>query len=107
MPAGAIMKFDSHSPLIGIPVCARDLDGHPFHMVGEKYITGVGLGAGGLPMLIPALGDAFDPPRSRAPAGRAAGHRQPLQCRGRTSMAGRPTGPTARRIPSATPRPCR
>jgi putative glutamine amidotransferase len=61
MPAGAIMKFDSHSPLIGIPVCARDLDGHPFHMVGEKYITGVGLGAGGLPMLIPALGDAFDP----------------------------------------------
>jgi putative glutamine amidotransferase len=55
------MKFDSHSPLIGIPVCARDLDGHPFHMVGEKYITGVGLGAGGLPMLIPALGDAFDP----------------------------------------------
>jgi putative glutamine amidotransferase len=54
------MKFDSHSPLIGIPVCARDLDGHPFHMVGEKYITGVGLGAGGLPMLIPALGDAFD-----------------------------------------------
>ena len=55
------MKFDSHSPLIGIPVCARELDGHPFHMVGEKYITGVGLGAGGLPMLIPALGDAFDP----------------------------------------------
>ncbi len=61
MPAGTIMKFDSHSPLIGIPVCARDLDGHPFHMVGEKYITGVGLGAGGLPMLIPALGEAFDP----------------------------------------------
>ena len=29
-------------------------------MVGEKYITGVGLGAGGLPILIPALGDAFD-----------------------------------------------
>ena len=48
------MKFDSHSPLIGIPVCARELDGHPFHMVGEKYITGVGVGAGGLPLLIPA-----------------------------------------------------
>ena len=54
------MKFDSKSPLIGIPVCVREQDGHPFHMVGEKYITGVGLGAGGLPLLIPALGDAFD-----------------------------------------------
>ena len=54
------MKFDSESPLIGIPCCAREQDGHPFHMVGEKYITGVGLGAGGLPMLIPALGEAFD-----------------------------------------------
>jgi putative glutamine amidotransferase len=54
------MKFDSHSPLIGIPSCAREQEGHPFHMVGEKYITGVGLGAGGLPLLIPALGEAFD-----------------------------------------------
>lgn len=55
------MKFDSHSPLIGIPACVREMDGHPFHTVGEKYITGVGLGAGGLPLLIPALGAAFDP----------------------------------------------
>ena len=54
------MKFDSKSPLIGIPVCVREQEGHPFHSVGEKYITGVGLGAGGLPLLIPALGDAFD-----------------------------------------------
>ena len=54
------MKFDSKSPLIGIPVCVREQEGHPFHSVGEKYITGVALGAGGLPMLIPALGDAFD-----------------------------------------------
>jgi putative glutamine amidotransferase len=54
------MKFDSKSPLIGIPVCVREQEGHPFHSVGEKYITGVALGAGGLPLLIPALGDAFD-----------------------------------------------
>ena len=54
------MKFDSKSPLIGIPVCVRGQEGHPFHSVGEKYITGVALGAGGLPLLIPALGDAFD-----------------------------------------------
>ena len=56
------MKFDSHSPLIGIPACVSSLDAHPFHMVGEKYITGGrAIGAGGLPMLIPSLGDAFDP----------------------------------------------
>ena len=54
------MKFDSKSPLIGIPVCVREQEGHPFHSVGEKYITGVALGASGLPLLIPALGDAFD-----------------------------------------------
>ena len=54
------MTFTSKSPLIGIPVCVREQEGHPFHSVGEKYITGVGLGAGGLPLLIPALGDAFD-----------------------------------------------
>jgi putative glutamine amidotransferase len=54
------MKFDSKSPLIGIPVCVREQEGHPFHSVGEKYIAGVALGAGGLPLLIPALGDAFD-----------------------------------------------
>jgi putative glutamine amidotransferase len=49
-------------PVVGFPCDRRIVGGkHPFHMVGEKYITGVGLGAGGLPMLIPALGDAFDP----------------------------------------------
>jgi len=54
------MTFTSKSPLIGIPACVRDQDGHPFHTVGEKYITGVALGAEGLPLLIPSLGDLFD-----------------------------------------------
>jgi putative glutamine amidotransferase len=54
------MKFDSHSPLIGIPACVRSLDTQPFHTVGEKYITAVSNGAGGLPLVIPSLGDAFD-----------------------------------------------
>ena len=53
------MKFDSHSPLIGIPVCARDLDGHPFHMVGEKYITAVRDGSDAVPLLIPVLEPAL------------------------------------------------
>jgi putative glutamine amidotransferase len=54
------MKLDSRSPLIGIPACVRALDNHPFHTVGEKYITAVSGGAGGLPLLIPSLGEIFD-----------------------------------------------
>jgi putative glutamine amidotransferase len=54
------MKLDSSAPLIGIPVDVRLLDDQPFHVVGEKYITAVADAAGGLPMLIPALGHRFE-----------------------------------------------
>ncbi len=54
------MKLDANSPLIGIPACVRALDTQPFHTVGEKYITAVLNGAGGLPLVIPSLGESFD-----------------------------------------------
>src|SRR3546814_512146 len=49
-------------PLIGIPA-NRLL--HPenrshAYSVGEKYVESVMVGAGGLPMLLPALGDVWD-----------------------------------------------
>ncbi|WP_293931974.1 gamma-glutamyl-gamma-aminobutyrate hydrolase family protein [Iodobacter sp.] len=46
-------------PIIGITCCRWRLkeDGHFFHLVGEKYIQAA-VAAGGLPLLIPALGDA-------------------------------------------------
>jgi len=47
-------------PLVAIPADVRDVGLHPFHMVGEKYITGVLQGAGALPLLVPSLGDAID-----------------------------------------------
>ena len=47
-------------PLIGVPSDRRILDPHPFHMVGEKYISAVRDAADGLPFLIPALGDSVD-----------------------------------------------
>ncbi len=50
----------SRKPLIGIPADRRQLGPHPFHMVGEKYATGIRDGAEGLPILIPALGDSVD-----------------------------------------------
>jgi putative glutamine amidotransferase len=49
-------------PLIGIPACVKEVDGLPFHAVGEKYITAVSDAAGGLPWLIPALGNFYDIP---------------------------------------------
>lgn len=37
------------------------VDGHPFHMTGEKYILAVRDGAGALPLLIPALEKPIPP----------------------------------------------
>ena len=54
------MALDSKAPLIGIPVDVRRLDDQPFHVVGEKYITAIADAAGGLPLLIPALGQPLD-----------------------------------------------
>jgi putative glutamine amidotransferase len=50
----------STKPLIGVSSDRRVLDPHPFHVVGEKYITAVRDGANALPFLIPALGDSLD-----------------------------------------------
>jgi putative glutamine amidotransferase len=47
-------------PLVAIPADVRDIGLHPFHVVGEKYIVAVMKGAGALPLLVPALGDAID-----------------------------------------------
>jgi putative glutamine amidotransferase len=44
-------------PLIGIPADRRMLGQHPFHVVGDKYARAVLDGAGGLPLLVPALAE--------------------------------------------------
>src|SRR4029450_3862012 len=49
-------------PLIGIPACVKEVDGLPFHAVGEKYIAAVAHAANGLPWRIPALGIFDDIP---------------------------------------------
>ena len=48
-------------PTIGIPSCVREIRETSFHAVGAKYIRAVLDAAGGLPLLIPALGPAIDP----------------------------------------------
>ena len=47
-------------PLIGIPADRRIVDPHPFHLVGEKYVTAIRDGADALPFLIPALGNSLE-----------------------------------------------
>ena len=55
------MATQSHTPLIGVPAC-RILGAHglPIHKVSESYIKGVIDGTGGLPVLLPAIGDRID-----------------------------------------------
>src|SRR5580692_8165158 len=52
----------SRLPLIGIPADRRLYGKHYFHMVGEKYIEAVALGAKAMPVLVPALGPDIDLP---------------------------------------------
>ena len=47
-------------PLIGLPACVIQAEGMPFHKVGDKYVRAVAVGAGGLPIMIPSLGDLID-----------------------------------------------
>ena len=50
----------SDRPVIGIPACLTQRDDFGFHQVGDKYVDSVVDGAGGLPVLIPALGPRLD-----------------------------------------------
>ena len=45
----------ARSPIVGFSCDRRIVGPHPFHMVGEKYITAVRDGAGALPVLLPVL----------------------------------------------------
>ncbi|MFZ2869088.1 gamma-glutamyl-gamma-aminobutyrate hydrolase family protein [Zavarzinia sp.] len=46
---------DAPLPVIGIPACTRAIEGHPFNIVGEKYIAAAAEAARCLPLLIPSL----------------------------------------------------
>ena len=50
----------SQQPLIGVTACSKLIGQHPFHIVGDKYLRAVALGAGGLPLAIPALPELLD-----------------------------------------------
>ena len=59
------MAREPPTPLIALSACVREIGIHPFHVVGEKYITAVRAGAGGFPLMLPSLGDAAAPDEVR------------------------------------------
>ena len=52
----------SHLPLIGVTACTKQIGLHSYHIAGDKYLRAVALGAGGLPLIIPSLGELIDHP---------------------------------------------
>ncbi|NQD96082.1 gamma-glutamyl-gamma-aminobutyrate hydrolase family protein [Pseudomonas sp. CrR25] len=50
----------SRQPLIGVTACTKQVGLHPYHITGDKYVRAVAVGAGGLPLIIPALGELID-----------------------------------------------
>ena len=54
------MQFISPRPLIAVPACIKDVDGQPFHAVGDKYVRALAEAAGAVPLMIPSLGEYFD-----------------------------------------------
>jgi len=47
-------------PLIGLPACVRELDGQPFHVVGDKYVRAVAVAMDAVPVVLPSLGELLD-----------------------------------------------
>lgn len=45
------------TPIIGIPACSRAMAGHAQHATPARYATAVIEGAGGIPVLIPPIGE--------------------------------------------------
>ena len=54
------MSGTKRKPLIGVSACRKQIDPHPYNVVGEKYIDGVVDGADAMAMMIPPLGSRLD-----------------------------------------------
>ena len=50
----------SPKPIIGVPADRRLYEPHPYHMVGEKYLTALIECADALPLMIPVLAEHLD-----------------------------------------------
>jgi putative glutamine amidotransferase len=48
-------------PLVGVPACRKFVESHPFHAVGEKYLSALTDASGVVPVIVPALGACLPP----------------------------------------------
>lgn len=54
------MQDIPHKPLVGFPSDTRDEDGYLYHSIGDKYMRAVAEVSRCIPVMIPAMADAFD-----------------------------------------------
>jgi putative glutamine amidotransferase len=53
-------KLNAPKPVVMIPADVKQIGGHPFHAVGQKYILAIAEGANALPLLVPAIHEHLD-----------------------------------------------
>ncbi|MEX3994795.1 gamma-glutamyl-gamma-aminobutyrate hydrolase family protein [Paraburkholderia sp. EG286A] len=46
-------------PLVGVSACYQTIEGFPSHTVHDKYVEAVSIGAGAVPVILPASGEAL------------------------------------------------
>lgn len=56
------MTQTSIKALIGVSADVRQVDGQPFHAVGDKYLRAIMLATDAVPLVIPAFGGLYDLP---------------------------------------------
>lgn len=54
------MPIANLQPIVGVTCCREPGEVHPSHRVSEKYLTCIQQSFGGMPLLVPALGDSLD-----------------------------------------------
>jgi len=55
-----MMEPKNASPLVAVAADVREFEGYRWHAASETYVKAVLTGAGGIPVIVPSLGDALD-----------------------------------------------
>jgi putative glutamine amidotransferase len=53
-------NITARSPIVLVPACINRIGVHPYHTAQSKYLDAVVIGAHGMPLVLPALGEQID-----------------------------------------------
>jgi putative glutamine amidotransferase len=53
----------SRLPIVGVSACTKQIGHNLYHTAGDKYLRAVVVGAGGMPLIVPALGELLALPQ--------------------------------------------